>query len=456
MKSQRWTLSAVILGVIVLSAGMTATPARAYDDDLRDDVGVYYDELSPYGDWVDDTQYGAAWCPRHVGSDWRPYSDGRWVDSEYGWTWASDEPFGWATYHYGRWAFDPRYGWIWVPGTVWAPAWVSWQYGGGYVGWAPLPPQVGFDFGVGIRLGGLSLSAVIQPRDYLFVSERGFLEPRVGRYAVPRVRNQELWRRARNVTNYTVVNNRVINRGINVDNIERATRRRVPRYRVSEVNNRGSIGVSRDQLRVYRPSNTQLRRSQIAVRNDAGVRPGTVRDRDRGRDNRDRGTAVRPEDRSRRPDVRPDSRNQERRNQIAPRQEPRGQERRNQIEPRPNNRPNDRPNGRPNDRPITRPSERPNSRPPVVQNRPNRPAPPEMNPPRSRQDNRPEVRPQPRQNNRPEVNRPQPRQNDRPNARPQQSRERREQRPAAKPNRPHGGGGGGGNGGQPKQHGHGG
>lgn len=35
----------------------------------------------------------------------------------YGWTWFSDEPFGWATYHYGRWAWDSQAGWLWVPGT---------------------------------------------------------------------------------------------------------------------------------------------------------------------------------------------------------------------------------------------------------------------------------------------------------------------------------------------------
>lgn len=449
MNRQRWTFSAVILGVIVLSAGMTASPARADHGSLRAEVGIYYDELSPYGDWVDDSQYGAAWCPRHVGSDWRPYYDGRWVDSDYGWTWASDEPFGWATYHYGRWAFDPRYGWIWIPGTVWAPAWVSWQYGSGYVGWAPLPPQVGFDFNVGIRLGGLSLAAVIQPRDYIFVSERGFLEPRVGRHAYSRTRNQDLWRRARNVTNYTVVNNRVINRGIAINNIERATGRRVPRFRVAEVNSRGSAGVSRDQLRVYRPPSAKLRSIEVAVRNDRGVRPGAVRDR------RDDGKGRRPEARpvtpTRRPEVKPVPRGQERRNQVGVgvKPVPPGQERRNQIEPRPNN--------RPNNRPIAKPSARPTARPPVVQNRPHRPEPPQVNTPRAKP--RPEANRQPpSQHNRPEVSRPQPKQQDRPNARPQQPRERREQRPAAKPkpHRPHGGGGGGGNADQPKQQSHGG
>ena len=82
---------------------------------------------------------------------WRPYTQGHWVDTDYGWTWISDEPWGWATYHYGRWLADQEYGWLWVPGNQWGPAWVSFQQGGGYVGWAPLPPAVGFQAGIGLQ-----------------------------------------------------------------------------------------------------------------------------------------------------------------------------------------------------------------------------------------------------------------------------------------------------------------
>ncbi len=69
MNRQRWTFAAVILGITVLSAGMNPSPAQADRDRLRGEVGLYYDELSPYGDWVDDTEYGSAWSPRNVGSD---------------------------------------------------------------------------------------------------------------------------------------------------------------------------------------------------------------------------------------------------------------------------------------------------------------------------------------------------------------------------------------------------
>jgi hypothetical protein len=99
---------------------------------------TFQDGLSPYGEWVQ-SGYGTAWRPR-AAAGWRPYYYGRWEWTNEGWLWVSEEPFGWATYHYGRWAHDGGLGWIWVPGYQWAPAWVSWRFGGDVVGWAPLAP----------------------------------------------------------------------------------------------------------------------------------------------------------------------------------------------------------------------------------------------------------------------------------------------------------------------------
>jgi hypothetical protein len=120
---------------VTVEAGVNAGPGRAAVD-----FGVFYDNLAPYGNWVQRANYGWVWTPKDVASTWRPYQAGHWVWSDEGWTWLSDEPFGWATYHYGRWYQDPELGWSWVPGNDWAPAWVSWQEGQNYVGWAPLPP----------------------------------------------------------------------------------------------------------------------------------------------------------------------------------------------------------------------------------------------------------------------------------------------------------------------------
>src|SRR4051812_36518715 len=104
-------------------------------------VTTFRDDLAPHGTWVDIAGYGRCWQPR-VARGWRPYTAGRWEWTNAGWSWESEEPWGMQTYHYGRWFVDGRHGWVWLPGTVYAPAWVAWRSGGGYVGWAPLGPDV--------------------------------------------------------------------------------------------------------------------------------------------------------------------------------------------------------------------------------------------------------------------------------------------------------------------------
>jgi hypothetical protein len=136
--------------VLLLAHGLLLGPARAQDaawgdaaasaeyEDDAPEPDDYGEALAPYGSWVDDPRYGSVWRPV-VSVGWRPYVDGYWVWTTYGWTWMAPGPWGW-TFHYGRWTYVGLHGWVWVPGTVWGPAWVDWYYGDGYVGWAPLAP----------------------------------------------------------------------------------------------------------------------------------------------------------------------------------------------------------------------------------------------------------------------------------------------------------------------------
>jgi hypothetical protein len=94
--------------------------------------------LAPYGDWIQLPGAGFVWRPAAVEADWRPYFHGSWTWTEDGWFWVTDEPWGWATYHYGRWLYHGEYAWVWVPGTTWATAWVTWRRSDEVVGWAPL------------------------------------------------------------------------------------------------------------------------------------------------------------------------------------------------------------------------------------------------------------------------------------------------------------------------------
>ena len=116
-----------------------------------------YDDLDDNGDWQDTPDYGYAWFPTTVAVGWAPYRFGHWVFvAPWGWTWVEDEPWGFAPFHYGRWA---EYGgrWCWVPGPVvvrpvYAPALVVFVGGahfgaslafggGGGVAWFPLGPR---------------------------------------------------------------------------------------------------------------------------------------------------------------------------------------------------------------------------------------------------------------------------------------------------------------------------
>jgi hypothetical protein len=105
---------------------------------------TFYDELLPYGEWINTPEYGYVWHPYLDNpEDFRPYSSaGNWVYTDLGWIWVSDYSWGWATFHYGRWYFDDSLGWMWIPGYEWAPAWVTWGTFNNYWAWAPMGPNI--------------------------------------------------------------------------------------------------------------------------------------------------------------------------------------------------------------------------------------------------------------------------------------------------------------------------
>lgn len=129
-----------ILFTIFLIVSLFSVDAYGY---VAMEVGVFYDALAPYGDWIYLDTYGVwVWRPVGLWAGWQPYTYGRWEWSEeYGWIWVSYFEWGWAPFHYGRWFYDPYYGWVWVPGTIWRPHWVVWIYTGTYVGWYPYYPS---------------------------------------------------------------------------------------------------------------------------------------------------------------------------------------------------------------------------------------------------------------------------------------------------------------------------
>jgi hypothetical protein len=120
---------------------------------------VGYQQLDAHGQWANDATFGAVWFPQGTPANWAPYRVGHWESiAPWGWTWIDDAAWGFAPFHYGRWALvNSR--WAWVPGRiglkpVYAPALVAfiggssggvnWNIamGGGKPGvaWFPLAP----------------------------------------------------------------------------------------------------------------------------------------------------------------------------------------------------------------------------------------------------------------------------------------------------------------------------
>ncbi|MEP6699120.1 MAG: DUF6600 domain-containing protein [Verrucomicrobiota bacterium] len=214
--------------------------------------GTFYRKLEPYGAWRETSDYGYVFQPRESqrSSDWRPYTDGRWAYTDAGWTWVSEEPFGWATYHYGRWLRLRKVGWVWVPGEEWAPAWVSWRTSNQYVGWAPLPPEAHFDRGRGIHNWADNYYD-IGPEQYSFVPSNELGSQRIQRAVVPTERNVTIVNETTNVTNITYNNTTIVNQGPNYEELRSQSAQPIERYRLerrSEMTSETSQPIVRGEV----------------------------------------------------------------------------------------------------------------------------------------------------------------------------------------------------------------
>jgi Family of unknown function (DUF6600) len=225
---------------IVLPAPLAvslAVPARAQ---ISVSIGFsdFHSRLAPYGRWSNHPRWGEVWHPTQVARDFRPYYYGHWVNTrEYGWMWVSDESWGDIPYHYGRWVFDPSEGWLWVPGYVWGPSWVVWRSGGGNIGWFPMPPgddyygngayRGNFDNEYGYRdWYGSSFDNNQFLSLWIFVGENHFGDRDFRNYAVPRRDYDRFIGQTRDSTNYTTVNNYVVNRSVDANRLRQDTRQR--------------------------------------------------------------------------------------------------------------------------------------------------------------------------------------------------------------------------------------
>lgn len=234
---------------MVIVFGAEAHKYKKINSHLTISIQTFYDQLSPYGDWIYTPDFGYVWRPYFdYPQDFRPYSSGgNWVYTTYGWTWVSDYNWGWATFHYGRWDFDDYLGWMWIPGYEWAPAWVTWGSYNNYWGWAPLGPNI----------YAYSNSNWFAPDPWwTFVPQNRFCSNNWNNY---------IYDRHVNVTNITNITNIYVDnshnngnhnswyQGPRVSDVERYGRTKVRTMQVVDNQRPENTGVRSDRLNVYRP-----------------------------------------------------------------------------------------------------------------------------------------------------------------------------------------------------------
>jgi hypothetical protein len=246
---------------VAVSTAPAGEPAVTHD--------YFYTALSPYGTWVDLPEYGWCWQPTVavVDTSWRPYMHGgRWIYSDCGWYWHSYYSWGWAPFHYGRWHMRGGLGWVWVPDTCWGPAWVTWRHGGGYYGWAPLPPGAVYTSGIGMTYYGSSVSFSFgfgfSSSYYCFVPVGHFYSHRPWSHCVPYGHAGPIYNNSTVINNYVQGdgNNTVINVGPGTGPVAAASRTEIQKVKVREIaSNETRLvraeSLSRDgtTLNVFRP-----------------------------------------------------------------------------------------------------------------------------------------------------------------------------------------------------------
>jgi len=246
--------TALVLGLFALLAGTTTlVRAQDYQNDYQDDgystgnvsLQTFYDELSPYGTWIQDPQYGYVWRPDVDQNEFRPYyTNGRWAMTEYGNTWVSNYDWGWAPFHYGRWVINSYRQWIWLPDTNWGPAWVDWRSGDGYYGWAPMAPSISINLSFGRRYS-------VPEFCWNFIPQRNIYINSFPRYDYGR--NNIYIRNTTIINNTYVYNRRNYYGGPRIEDIRRATNRDVTVYRYSQGSRPGASRINSREVSIYRP-----------------------------------------------------------------------------------------------------------------------------------------------------------------------------------------------------------
>lgn len=269
------------------------------EDLLKVDYKEFYDELAPHGEWIEvtdkdvgldlkkgsasgenehrkigfaelfgikdahaygDVSFGAffVWKPSPnlavsvVAGDppvYVPYTNGQWVYTDAGWYFRAATPYEEICHHHGRWVYSPALGWMWVPGRVWAPAWVEWREHDSYIAWTPIPPSVYIVNSVVI----VPPIFTVYTERYVIVERRYFLEPGIYKYHYKEHKNKIMIKEWRKIDGVTVMNKTVINKGPHVAYFEKIKGGKIETVKINKVKGMNNVKYSSNEFDVYTP-----------------------------------------------------------------------------------------------------------------------------------------------------------------------------------------------------------
>lgn len=255
----RPVLGSTLFLLLLTSLTLTSPPTLASHVELtiKSDIGLFYEQLTEFGQWHRDSRYGLIWTPNTTAEHWRPYTMGHWsYTAQQGWSWSSDWSWGWATMHYGRWFYHQEHGWSWVPGTEWAPAWVAWRMDDSFIGWAPLPPEAKWTPGKGLSEQAAQAIAQLPDSAWTFVKIGDFVKPKLLPVILPSARSVTLLSLSRDITRYSDAHGLIVNHGPDRAQLEKRLRTTIPAMHyvdVTFVKGVQATRVKENQLAVFRP-----------------------------------------------------------------------------------------------------------------------------------------------------------------------------------------------------------
>jgi hypothetical protein len=123
----------VLLFCVMLLGGGLNSPAgvASYAERGSIDFDQALQLVNPYGTW---SKIDGQWAYTPLDGE-APYTNGRWLYTEYGWYWKGNHPHSWLTEHYGYWKMSANKVWSWYPGPDWLAEIVEFRATPTHIGW---------------------------------------------------------------------------------------------------------------------------------------------------------------------------------------------------------------------------------------------------------------------------------------------------------------------------------